>query len=401
MKRGEHFGTGSLRTAYRAAPLFFIRANPCHPWLKFLLLLVFPLSVSADTVAPFRPITADDRVLVVAPHPDDESLGAGGLLQRAVAARAAIRVVFLTNGDNNVWAQRFVEHRVAVGPADKARWGARRQKEALCALDHLGVPAKDALFLGFHDCGTTALLMKNDPAYRAAIDSSILAWRPTLLVLPSPDDLHPDHNAAWVITHLEYRRLDAPPPPLELDYLVHTNGRPYVPRRVELALTPREKEAQLEAIQCHATQMALGRKRFSAYARDVETFEPRPHPEEFAPRHPVCEAKLEHGVLHLAICLRNSGGLNGAAMDVAMQTTGGDAIRLGFPIPATSQNLEVTDTITGRPVAIAVIHVGLDDITIDLPVDPRVRMAFVKLDHAPIFFDTAGWRQIPVNAAPR
>jgi len=39
--------------------------------------------------------------MVVAPHPDDEVLGAGGLIQQAVAAGAEVRIVYLTNGDHN------------------------------------------------------------------------------------------------------------------------------------------------------------------------------------------------------------------------------------------------------------------------------------------------------------
>jgi len=352
--------------------------------------------VPAEHTAVLREMTAQDRVLVVAPHPDDESLGAGGLLQRAVAAHSKIRVVFLTNGENNAWAQGFIEHRFYIGASDKARWGARRQKEALHALDTLGVPAKAALFLGFPDCGTTLLLMRNSQAFRTAVDSSIVAWRPTILVLPSPDDLHPDHSTAWVITHLEYRGLNVPLP-LELDYLVHTNGNPYEPERVELALTPREKQIQLEAILCHATQMALGRKRWTAYARDVETFEPQPLPRELAPRHPICEVQLLPGTLHMTLCLPITGGMNGAMIDVAMQSQGGGAIRLQFPAPPVSRSVPVTDTITRQPVATAAVQALADKIVINLPVDSPMRQVFVKFDHAPIFFDTAGWRQAPVS----
>jgi hypothetical protein len=51
---------------------------------------VIPFLMAA-AVAPargdeaFLPITPDDRIVVVAPHPDDEVLGAGGLIQQACA----------------------------------------------------------------------------------------------------------------------------------------------------------------------------------------------------------------------------------------------------------------------------------------------------------------------------
>src|ERR1051325_3837894 len=43
------------------------------------------------------------RVLVIAPHPDDETIGAGGLIQQALAQGSLVKVVVVTNGDG----QRF------------------------------------------------------------------------------------------------------------------------------------------------------------------------------------------------------------------------------------------------------------------------------------------------------
>ena len=64
-----------------------------------------------------------DKVLVIAPHPDDESLGTGGLLQRIFANRIPVRIVFATSGENNPWAQRYWERRWRLGANDRARWG--------------------------------------------------------------------------------------------------------------------------------------------------------------------------------------------------------------------------------------------------------------------------------------
>jgi LmbE family N-acetylglucosaminyl deacetylase len=54
-------------------------------------------------------LSPTDRLLVVAPHPDDETLGAGGLLQRAAARGAAVRLCYATSGENNPWAQAAFE----------------------------------------------------------------------------------------------------------------------------------------------------------------------------------------------------------------------------------------------------------------------------------------------------
>ena len=111
------------------------------------------------------PLTADDRVLMIAPHPDDESLATGGLIQRAVAAGAQVRVLFLTSGENNPWPQRFLERRCRISLEDRAQWGKRRRQEALAALAVLGTEEKSARFLNLPDQGITRLLMQGDPNF--------------------------------------------------------------------------------------------------------------------------------------------------------------------------------------------------------------------------------------------
>ena len=65
----------------------------------------------------------DARILILAPHPDDECLGTGGLIQQALAKGAKVKVVFITNGDNNPWPQRYVEKRWFIGTEERMRWG--------------------------------------------------------------------------------------------------------------------------------------------------------------------------------------------------------------------------------------------------------------------------------------
>src|SRR5260370_22479864 len=105
-----------------------------------------------------------DKVLVVAPHPDDESLGAGGLLQRIFAQRIPVRILFATNGENNPWAQRLWACRWQIGPNERVRWGQRRRQETLNAISTLGVKPDCASFLKFPALGTTKLLKQGDAA---------------------------------------------------------------------------------------------------------------------------------------------------------------------------------------------------------------------------------------------
>src|SRR5882672_4780790 len=80
------------------------------------------------------------RLMLLAPHPDDETIAAGGVLQQVIAAGGSVRIIYFTDGDDNPWAQRAVERRWRIGPDDRKRWGKRRRAEALAALVALGVP---------------------------------------------------------------------------------------------------------------------------------------------------------------------------------------------------------------------------------------------------------------------
>src|SRR3984893_3165663 len=51
------------------------------------------------------------RLMLVAPHPDDEALACSIILQRAVRAGAAVRVIYATDGDDNPWPQRVLERK--------------------------------------------------------------------------------------------------------------------------------------------------------------------------------------------------------------------------------------------------------------------------------------------------
>ena len=49
--------------------------------------------------APTLDVPPQTRLLVVAPHPDDETLGAGGLMERVHESGGRVNVVYLTDGD--------------------------------------------------------------------------------------------------------------------------------------------------------------------------------------------------------------------------------------------------------------------------------------------------------------
>src|SRR5438270_1954697 len=92
-------------------------------------------------------------IVVFAPHPDDEVIGTGGVIQRAVAAGKRVRVVFSTSGDGypRAAARLAGKQLEELEPADFMRLGATRRAEAVAADALLGLAEPDLVHLGFPD----------------------------------------------------------------------------------------------------------------------------------------------------------------------------------------------------------------------------------------------------------
>jgi len=133
--------------------------------------------------------------MLIAPHPDDEALACGIVLQRAVGAGAAVRIVYATDGDDNPWPQRVLERKWQLGATDRKRWGKLRRAEALAALQILGVCPADVRFFALPDQRLTNLLITNCLPSFEKFATSINDWAPTHLLVPSIHDTHPDHSA--------------------------------------------------------------------------------------------------------------------------------------------------------------------------------------------------------------
>jgi LmbE family N-acetylglucosaminyl deacetylase len=221
---------------------------------------------AGDPPQPLGMTAALERTLIVAPHPDDDTIGAGGLIQRAVAGGARVHVVFATDGENNAWPQRYTHKKLFVRASDRAAWGAMRRGEAVEALARLGVRDDAARFLGFPDQKIAVLARAGCPKMLEALRAVIDELQPTLIVSPSSRDLHADHRAlAWFV-----HRAAGTATPI-VTYVIH--GDPREERMaVRLTLTPREQLWKRQAIECHKSQLLLSRERFLSYARSIESF---------------------------------------------------------------------------------------------------------------------------------
>jgi len=123
------------------------------------------------------------RVLCLAPHPDDETLGCGGTLHKHVLAGDETAVAFLSDGAGGD---------VLTTSAGAGRvYAERRKREAIAALDVLGV--KDASFFGLPD----GRLRGHVPAAGKRLAGLLKAFLPDVVCFPHPFDNHPDHAVVF------------------------------------------------------------------------------------------------------------------------------------------------------------------------------------------------------------
>lgn len=212
-----------------------------------------------------------DRVLLLATHPDDDVIGAGGLIQRVIAGRGALRVLFITGGEGNVWPQRAMLKKWRITAADREAWADLRRGEAQRSLGIVNAPAGCSFFFSYPDQHLSELMHKGDMRLRDDLLQHGEEFRPTLVVSPSFFDIHSDHHATAWYAHKAFSR----DTPLAM-YVVHGRA-PGTRTLFTIHLTAAEQERKRDAIACHGSQLLLGRRRFLAYAGPTETF--------YAPEH--------------------------------------------------------------------------------------------------------------------
>jgi len=151
-------------------------------------------------------ITADTRLLILAPHPDDEVLAAGGLIQQVREAGGTVHVVYLTSGESYTDSVKFEKHTARPKASDY----------------------RSLTFLGFPNGGlnrlTTTYWSEHHSAFRSPYTRQVrppladrfitdteyrgedlteeLAeiigdFKPTMTLVPRPEDQHADHCATW------------------------------------------------------------------------------------------------------------------------------------------------------------------------------------------------------------
>lgn len=232
-------------------------------WLTVMLaywLSPQPSSLGLGDLTPLA-LNGHQRLLVLAPHCDDETLGSAGLIQAAIREGMQVKVVIETNGDGYLFATIQDFKKVYPRPQDFIHMGEIRQQESLAALALLGVPKEDVIFLSYPDRGTPSLWndhwslsnpfrspfsQNTQSPYALTYDPSAVyagqdllgdlltilkEYRPDLVVYPQADDVHPDHWGLNVFTRLALTLLsheDSSYQPTGITYLVHRPDFPVV-----------------------------------------------------------------------------------------------------------------------------------------------------------------------------
>jgi LmbE family N-acetylglucosaminyl deacetylase len=194
--------------------------------------------------APQLALAGVRRLVVLAAHPDDETLGAGGLIATASGRGLQVDVVVMTAGEGS--HPDSPTH-------DAERLARRRRLEIVAALAELA-PTARAHLLSFPDGGLSAKV-----GDMASVVESLLSWdgHPTLLAAPWRRDGHPDHQAVGEAGALLARRLGVRL--LEYPIWFWHWGRPETAgsavTSVRLDLGSRERRLKAAAIQQYRSQI--------------------------------------------------------------------------------------------------------------------------------------------------
>jgi LmbE family N-acetylglucosaminyl deacetylase len=135
---------------------------------------------------PVRSFHSTGSVLIVAPHPDDETLGCGGAIALLRSQGCPVRVLVITDGTQS--HPRSVKY-------PPSRLQQLRQQETRLALKRLGMAPGSVTFLHLPDGEMTAAasIQSNQDICR----NYLKAIAPKIIFLPWRHDPHPDHQATW------------------------------------------------------------------------------------------------------------------------------------------------------------------------------------------------------------
>ncbi|MEI8138355.1 MAG: PIG-L deacetylase family protein [bacterium] len=299
----------------------FVKKRSCSARLLLLALITVPLLATAERLSS-GPVTLcnTDRILILAPHPDDEVIGCGGVIQQSVAMKLPVRVVYFTYGDNNEWSFLIYRKHAVLAPGAVKQMGLIRHNEAVVAAETLGLSTNQLTFLGYPDFGTLRIWINHwgdsPPAegmmthatavpyanalrpgapYRGEeivkdLTSVIRAFMPTKICVSHPADFNVDHRALYCFTQLTLWNLESEIRPEVFPYMVHfprwpnpRGNHPGLPLKPpaffeddiawrDFRLTPELIAGKEKALRAHRSQFEYAAHYLESFMRTNELF---------------------------------------------------------------------------------------------------------------------------------
>lgn len=286
-----------------------------------LIFVYFYLDETQDVeYGQFPQITSSDRILIVSPHPDDESLANSGLIRAALKVNATVLVVMMTNGDAT--PINITDYVKKTNRTDfNGSIGDLRHLETIDAMSQLGLNQSRIIFLGYPDGALSYLFGSNwdyNNLYKGSnsaneydhspysfsyelnapycganveknLQQIITNYKPTMIFYPDDGDEHPDHWATSAF--VRYAAIKTGYSGKTYSYLVHKGSWPsplqYQPQStleapddlleldanwLMMNLTQDDENRKEKAINSHATQISLMKNYLLSFVRTDEIF---------------------------------------------------------------------------------------------------------------------------------
>jgi LmbE family N-acetylglucosaminyl deacetylase len=264
--------------------------------------------------------TSQDRILILAPHPDDDILACGGIIQKARKKNIPVKIVYLTNGDMNEWSFLVYRKRPVIMPKAVQSMGLVRHDEAVRGAQMIGVSSENLIFLGYPDFGTMNIWYRHwgkslpyrsmltkvaavpyPNAYRPGasykgedivkdIESILRAFKPTKIFVSHPGDHNVDHRALYLFTKVALWNTQGDFKADLYPYIIHVKSWPrpsgfhpelqLAPPKIlrnqlpwsSISLTPEEIDLKRKALTQHHSQYMSSGRYLVSFIRSNELF---------------------------------------------------------------------------------------------------------------------------------
>ncbi len=288
----------------------------------FVLIIILGISKisNANNIETMADFTKADRILILAPHPDDETIATAGVIKKALKIGAGVKVVCFTNGEQNELSFILSKKTIPFRKKQFISLGQSRIKETQGAMANIGLKKEDVVFLGYPDYWTMEIFMDywqgtkpfksiftriSNVSYDEAmsygapykgesvlkdLEKIIVDFKPTKIFVSHPADKNKDHRSLYLFLHVALWNLEGKVPDYQVfPYLIHYAGWPkprglypdyelMPPDKIsgitwqKAMLDPDEIKAKSNAIDFYKTQMTYSAKFLKSFVRKSELF---------------------------------------------------------------------------------------------------------------------------------